>query len=690
MSHRLGRTAAVEPALQEHHHHHHHHQQDQDQNKNQQEQKQKQQRQQHRHHQQQQQRQNQELKAPFESSHPEAFLTGMMLESMASVAGSSSFSSDPLEQVRGNHNKTQMESQQIPTNNRRTTAKPACPPPPPPPPILSNSRHAAITARQRTLQEKLPDVLASSRRLQHALAAAIHDFAPPPPPPPRPSESSIMVPPPPPASLKPLGIPLVIMNGVRLRAKLRMCACFAVRMDRTSEKLEFIDERMFDEIDMNDHADGVLKNKEKSFGHQGISGGIEDDQDVAMIEIGKRNAARKGMAFADEDLGKKFDRAGISAKEAQAASQYNLMNPKDGTVTERSLGFLPLAFSVSKPNSYDPVVRKGMRVRYIQRKTLALPMIKSAAGTVPFHKLAIHNIIAAGQTGHQDASCISLTKNIVITARADTHLQDGSSGTAVGCGESSRKAATKTLNAAAKKSPSEKLWPTFLVPDPTAMSGTFTHAICQQPDIHVISVLTMTLRDTSSLTEFSPTQRSQILWHFEVGLDQVDSLCMGHVQIDDNSYWKESRRDPRLQRLMEAEASVQNAKKGKERDRKKEEPWLFFGVRSQKTEKDKRQGRGGQWACFGAPMKECSLIANQNDTAWYGGGCDVEGHDVPTYMAGVRRIETRLSAGGINYLDLWPNANEWKGEGWAKVKHAMAHDSLAVSVVCAREGFMPE
>lgn len=225
------------------------------------------------------------------------------------------------------------------------------------------------------------------------------------------------------------------------------------------------------------------------------------------------------------------------------------------------------------------------------------------------------------------------------------------------------------------------------------MLGTFTSAICHQQDFHVAPLLTLTLRETTPVVEHAATQRGGILLHFEVGLDDVESLCQGTFTIDDSSYWKEnSCEQQRLQKPAKAKTDTQAQAQGVEQYQIKKGHgqgcWVFFGVRFQRTEKDKRKGKRGRWACFGIPLQSCSPVTSNTEVAMYGGGCDSEGISVPRYMAEVQRLESRVSIGGIACMDLWQNADEWKGEAWSQVKQVIANNSLVVSSLRATEKFV--
>lgn len=226
-----------------------------------------------------------------------------------------------------------------------------------------------------------------------------------------------------------------------------------------------------------------------------------------------------------------------------------------------------------------------------------------------------------------------------------------------------------------------KVWPE---PDCLQMPGPFTTAICHQEDCYVVPILTLTLRETTPLVGCSATQRGQILLHFEVGLDDVEALCQGKFTVNDSSYWQENRYEQQqLGKPAKAKADIQAPSQGMEQHQIEkgcgQGSWVFFGVRFRQTGKKKRKEKAGKWACFGVPVESTWSLTCNTEAATYGGGCDSEGISVPQYVTKVKRIESRLSVGGIACMDLWQNADAWRGGVWSQVKQAMANNSLTVS-----------
>ena len=532
-------------------------------------------------------------------------------------------------------------------------------------PMSPPNRKAARAARQKTLQEKVPGVLAASRRLQSALT--ILDSAPPPDPPQQ-------------STLTPLGIGVLAMNGVRLRAALRVCANFAVNMNRKSENKDFLDGRMLPGTSAADNLVTGVNIQEKSPGNDGLVCGTKNTPDILMIDADDGIPNVKSMTDTDEN----------AQKDANRADSYS----EDDSADAGPLNSPPHVVSLSTELSNSTVVAQGTTVEHLKGKKQAARATMSATDfnkntrePIEYGSGAIENSPAIADYSLQPASIFARDEQMAGDMVAGTDCRNAAARHSIapvlGGEEASDPKAEK------ESTPPGKIWPIFLVPDPMKMPGTFTSAICRQRNFHASPILTMTLRGMSSSIESPTTQSSRILLHFEVGLDRVEALCTGEFRIDDGSYWEENIREKRLRKLAEAKACIQDPGKVVEQNSIKkgegEGWWIFFGVRFQQTGKDKRKGKGGKWACFGAPMKACLPVTSDGEVAMFGGGCDDEGNDVPAYAAKVRRLETRFSTGGISCMDLWQNADEWGGGVWAKVKHAMANNSLLVSSLYAAE-----
>ena len=224
------------------------------------------------------------------------------------------------------------------------------------------------------------------------------------------------------------------------------------------------------------------------------------------------------------------------------------------------------------------------------------------------------------------------------------------------------------------------------VPQPENMLNTFTHALCEYPNVEASPVLSMTLRDTTPLMQSPTTHRKNILLHLEVGLDGVDALCQGRIRIPESSGWKKNIRERRSGRTgvsksgdggFSAEIEHKLQKRGYGQGW-----WFFFGIRFVATELDRTAGKGGRWVCFGSPFEACTWSAGIQEVVYLGGGKDATGGIVPRSRTTTERFNTRFSIGGTTCIDLFDGAEQWRSGVWKNVREAMAHDSLLVSFLC--------
>ena len=509
---------------------------------------------------------------------------------------------------------------------------------------------AARVARQKAINEKMPDILAVSRRLHSALD--ISDSVS--------RQNSLM-----PFTFPQIRVGPVLMNGVRLRASLRMCTNFAVDMNRKSENHDFLDRRILSESSTTTDPAIVSNTRMTGVHDQGLNHGIKDNSDTVMTNMKNKVSIFDLAAAPEHGSPNDSEKAHRSINDPQAVLQIDPVGPGCGEANEVSNKFASNASSQLSAASSNTTVTAAIVIKHPEIQALSSSSAKSAAKiSSPAEKT-----VATGAVKSTD-----LEKPIMSAVTATTVSVENESTAQVD-----------------KENPRPgKIWPQFSVPDPMKMPGTFTSAICHQQDFNVAPLLTLTLREITPVVECSATQRSQILLHFEVGLDNVEALCQGTFTIDDSSYWQENlQKHQSLRKQANAKANIQAQSKEVEqyqiRKGHGQGCWVFFGVRFRQTGKDKRKGKGGKWACFGVPLQSCSPVASNTEVATYGGGCDGEGISVPQYLAKVRRLESRVSTGGIACIDLWQNADEWGSGVWSKVKQAMAKNSLIVSSLRATE-----
>lgn len=534
---------------------------------------------------------------------------------------------------------------------------------------LPSNPEAARAARQKAMNDKMPDILALSRRLQSALD--ISDSAP------------RQAPLPSSTFPQPGGRP-VWMNGVRLRASLRLCTNFAVDMNRRSESLEFLDRKFLSERVATASAAIESGTKRKARHDQVVGHGIEDTSDAEMTDTEDKIPTLELSADSKNSSPNGFDPAGRFVKDSEAVSQVNTTEPAKRVshkVVLKASSQPSAAFNsatvATKPTTKHPELQ-GLSSSSVQ---YAANVDHGIGDTIAFGDRQVENTTIFANVDLKDDASSPIEELVATDVAADTGL--GNTTTSAVTAKTVSGENEITVQADKENARPSKNWPTFSVPDPMKMPGTFTTAICHQQDFHVAPLLTLTLRETTPLVEYSATQRSKILLHFEVGLDNVEAMCQGTFTIDDSSYWEDNLcEQDQMQKSAKAKADIQaRSQRMKQHQIKKgygQGRWVFFGVRFQPTGKDKRKGNGGRWACFGVPLQSCSPVTRNAEAITFGGGCDSEGINVPQYLAKVWRLEYRVSTGGIACMDLWENADEWRGGIWSQVKQAMANNSLIV------------
>lgn len=222
--------------------------------------------------------------------------------------------------------------------------------------------------------------------------------------------------------------------------------------------------------------------------------------------------------------------------------------------------------------------------------------------------------------------------------------------------------------------------PFTLTPTPALMPGTFTNSICHHPTLLAHPILTLTFATTTPSFSDPATLRNHIITHFEVGLDGVEAIAQGQVSIAESTAWKAGVREARVGKIglrkeglggFDAGLCARQLAAGYGRGM-----WIFFAIRWRRTVHDCREGRGGKWVCFGAPVEAVRRRrvgrepVNLNHF--------VEG--ASERLAMFRRMEVRFAAGGVPCFDLLYGAERNWNEGvWEKVKSAMATGGCVVS-----------
>lgn len=165
-------------------------------------------------------------------------------------------------------------------------------------------------------------------------------------------------------------------------------------------------------------------------------------------------------------------------------------------------------------------------------------------------------------------------------------------------------------------------------PQPEDMPGTFTQAICSnKTQFTVRPILALTLETVDPLMRAPRKARNIVLKHFEVGLDGVEGLVSGHVQVPETPEVTEER-EKRLGPLgayKKGAGGFFHALKKEQREKGLGQGiWLFWGVRFTKMREEKKNRKPAKWLCFGVPLEASSRVEltdyQKTPTVMLGGG----------------------------------------------------------------------
>ena len=224
------------------------------------------------------------------------------------------------------------------------------------------------------------------------------------------------------------------------------------------------------------------------------------------------------------------------------------------------------------------------------------------------------------------------------------------------------------------------------VPQPDRMPKTLTEAICSYIPLEAKPILTLTLERVDSYLRSPTISRCNLLKHFEVGLDGVESLCQGTAKIPETpeATAERERRVGKIGTLKQGDGGLYRALKCAQRKDQQygKGYWYFFGVKFKQTDK-----QVGKWLLFGAPIEavdHLDLKRNQeNVTIMLGGGVDGSGTAINPFRANFKRTQTLFSRGGIAPMDIWPGGEDWDDGVFEDIKAAMAHNGLRVGFLYA-------
>lgn len=226
---------------------------------------------------------------------------------------------------------------------------------------------------------------------------------------------------------------------------------------------------------------------------------------------------------------------------------------------------------------------------------------------------------------------------------------------------------------------------TRVVPDPQAMPGTLTEALCSWQPLLAKPLLALTLDDVSTSIVNPHQQMCVLLHHFEVGLDGVEAIVRGYVQIPETIERKQQREE-RLQKLgmrKSGDGGFSGALKRAQQDKTYGQGlWVFYGIRFKQSLIEKMLGRPGKWLCLGVPREACNKLkapeGHDSEIVVLGGASSGLGSKTDRYKSRMTRKHLLMCKGGIAPIDAWEEAEDWKGGLLQKVRAAMANNGLRV------------
>ena len=223
------------------------------------------------------------------------------------------------------------------------------------------------------------------------------------------------------------------------------------------------------------------------------------------------------------------------------------------------------------------------------------------------------------------------------------------------------------------------------VPDPQDMPGTLTEALCNWHHPLAKPLLALTLDDVTTSIVNPHQQMCVLLHHFEVGLDGVEAIVRGHVQIPETIERKQQREE-RLQKLgmrKSGDGGFSGALKRAQQDKTYGQGlWVFYGIRFKQTLREREVGKRAKWLCIGVPREACNKlkvpIGHESEVVMLGGGFSGSGSKTDPYKSRMTRKYLLMCKGGIAPIDAWEEAEDWKGGLLQKLRAAMANNGLRV------------
>lgn len=220
-------------------------------------------------------------------------------------------------------------------------------------------------------------------------------------------------------------------------------------------------------------------------------------------------------------------------------------------------------------------------------------------------------------------------------------------------------------------------------PNPLSMPGSFTAAVCGYPDFEIIPLLSLTLKDVVPPMHTPTAQRCILLHHFEVGLDEVEGIITGEVNIPESLNWGKMREE-RLGKLGHDKTGDNEWRKELVQQQRRngwgQGNWLFFGVKLKQSTNAQGE-KTSRWFCFGAPVEAVEEKPLTEQYVEIGGGKDGLGRDIPTHKELFARQSTLFCLGGKACIDLWDGAEEWDNGVFSEISNATANVGLLVETL---------
>ena len=223
------------------------------------------------------------------------------------------------------------------------------------------------------------------------------------------------------------------------------------------------------------------------------------------------------------------------------------------------------------------------------------------------------------------------------------------------------------------------------VPNPQDMPGTLTEALCNWHQFLPTPIFALTLDDvTTSIA--NPHQKTCVLLrHFEVGLDGIEAIIKGYVQIPETAERKHQREE-RLQKLAmrkSGDGGFSGALKKAQQDKTYGKGlWRFHGIRFKQSSRERKLRKPAKWLCFGAPREACNKlrvpVGRDSEVVMLGGGLARTGSKTDRYESRMTRRYLLMCKGGIAPIDAWEGAEDWKGGLLQRIRAAMANNGLRV------------